>query len=87
MIAALRVTVGTGEKRADGTRLKSRLGDFCNRVRTSRGVFLTRVCWSAAVLGGKRKKERKKNMPQSFFIWNSVCYGLRLTVALVLFLF
>lgn len=86
MIAALRVTVGTGEKRADGTRLKSRLGDFCNGVRTSRGVFLTRVYWSAAVLGGKRKR-KKKNMPQSFFIWNSVCYGLRLTVALVLFLF
>lgn len=85
MIAALRVTVGTGEKSADGTRLKSRLGDFCNWVRTSRGVFLTQVCWSAAVWGGKEKK--KKNMPQSFFIWNSVCYGLRLTVALVLFLF
>lgn len=60
MIAALRVTVGTGEKSADGTRLKSRLGDFCNWVRTSRGVFLTQVCWSAAVWGGKKKKKKKK---------------------------
>lgn len=60
MIAALRVTVGTGEKSADGTRLKSRLGDFCNWVRTSRGVFLTQVCWSAAVWGGKEKEKKKK---------------------------
>lgn len=60
MIAALRVTVGTGEKSADGTRLKSRLGDFCNWVRTSRGVFLTQVCWSAAVWGGKEKEKEKK---------------------------
>lgn len=83
MIAALRVTVGTGEKSADGTRLKSRLGDFCNWVRTSRGVFLTQVCWSAAVWGGERKRKKKKKHAAELLhlefslLWPSIncCFG------------
>lgn len=74
MIAALRVTVGTGEKSADGTRLKSRLGDFCNWVRTSRGVFLTQVCWSAAVWGGKEKKKKTCRRASSFGIQSVMAF-------------
>lgn len=92
MIAALRVTVGTGEKRADGTRLKSRLGDFCNGVRTSWGVFLTRVCWSAAVLGGERKGKKKHAAEllhlEFSLLWPSIncCFGTFFVLETVLVL-
>lgn len=82
----LRVAVGTsdvGTKLKGGLALSLRLRDVSvgrnTHVRKSQGVFLTRMCSVSSSLA---------DVQPSFFIMNSVCYGLLINnVALVLLLF